>query len=56
MTAKNSLQFRVCFPIVLARLTVSKFMTHYSDNSTFSPARDLRGLLLLARLLLPLRG
>jgi len=31
-------------------------MTHDSDNLMFSPARDLRGLLLSARLLLPLRG
>jgi len=31
-------------------------MTHHSDNSTFFPARFLRGLSLLARLLLPLRG
>jgi len=40
----------------LFELTVSEFMPHYSDNSIFSPARDLRGLSLLARLLLPLRG
>jgi hypothetical protein len=33
-------------------------MNHYSDNQTFSPARDSRGLSLLsaALLLLPLGG
>jgi len=31
-------------------------MAHYSDNLIFSPARDLRGPSLPARLLLPLRG
>jgi hypothetical protein len=31
-------------------------MNYYSDNSMSSPARDLRGLSLPARLLLPLRG
>ena len=54
---RNPLQSRARFPIVLPELTVSEFMPHYSDKSIFSPARDLRGLSLLAlRLLLPLRG
>jgi len=31
-------------------------MTHHSDNPMYFPARSPRGLSLLARLLLPLRG
>ena len=53
---KNRLQNYGALPIVSVQLTVSHYMTHDSDNLMFSPARDLRGLLLSARLLLPLRG
>ena len=53
---KKCLQTCDALPIVSIQLTVSHHMTHHSDNLTFSPARDLRGLSLSARLLLPLRG
>ncbi|TCK17627.1 hypothetical protein DFR30_0862 [Thiogranum longum] len=53
---KKILQTSSGLPIVSAELTVSDDMTHYSDNSMSFPARDLRGLSLSARLLLPLRG